>query len=127
MRGVVTIFGASLNFNFTYADYFWIAFPFIMFFASLVCVFAGKWKAAVVTVILIDLYNFVLMCIDGGDSGEFIATAFLMLVYSIFLCAIAYSKLKREKQLQKQQQLSIFQDADNQQTSDDENERGEGE
>ena len=125
MRGVVTIFGDSLNFNFTYADYFWIAFPFIMFFASLVCVFAGKWKAAVVTTILIDLFNAVIMCVAGDKS--FFITAFLVLAYSMWVWAIAYSKLKREKQLQKQQQLSIFQDADTQQTSDDESERGEGE
>jgi hypothetical protein len=123
MRGVVTIFGDSLNFNFTYADCFWIAFPFIMFFASLVCVFAGKWKAAVVITILIDLFNAVIMC-DDGDKSFFI-TVFLVLAYSMWVWAIAYSKLKREKQLQKQQQLSIFQYADNQQTSDDERDEGE--
>ena len=122
MRDVVTVFGDSLNLNYTYADYFCVAFLFIMFFASLICMFAGKWKAAMVTVILIDLYNFVLVFIYGGDSGEFIVTAFLILLYSISVCAIAHNQLKIKKQLLKQQQMSIFNDAENQQQSELQNE-----
>lgn len=120
MRGVVTVFGDSLNLNFTYADYFWIAFPFIMFFASLICMFAGRWKAARVAAILLALFNVVLLCMYR--EREFLLTSFLTVSYAMIICGIVYNKLK----IQKQQQLSIFNDAENQQQSElqqaDENE-----
>jgi len=128
MRGVVTVFGDSLSIGGSFFEDLLlkliVIFPFAAFFASLFCMRRRKWKAARVAAILLALFNVVLLCMYR--EREFLLASFLTVSYAMIICGIVYNKLK----IQKQQQLSIFNDTENQQQSElqqaDENEQSNG-